>query len=86
MVHRIWCAGGQLGHLYNAKTTPHMFVINPQGVLVYDGAIDNRPTTDESDVKSATNYVSLALGQAMAGQPVATPTTRPYGCSVKYGN
>jgi len=77
---------GQLGHLYGAKTTPHMFVINPQGVLIYDGAIDDRPTTDVSDVNGAKNYVSEALGEAMAGKTVATPVTRPYGCSVKYGN
>jgi peroxiredoxin len=77
---------GQIGHLYGAKTTPHMFIINPQGKLIYDGAIDDRPTTDESDVNGAKNYVSLALGEALAGQPVSTATTRPYGCSVKYGN
>ena len=77
---------GQLGHMYGAKTTPHMFIINPQGKLIYDGAIDDRPTTDESDVNGAKNYVSLALDEAMAGKPVSTATTRPYGCSVKYGN
>jgi peroxiredoxin len=75
---------GQLGHLYGAKTTPHMFVINPQGVLIYDGAIDDKPTPDESDVASARNYVSQALEEAMAGKPVSMPTSRPYGCSVKY--
>lgn len=75
---------GSLGHLYDAKTTPHMFVINPQGVLVYDGAIDNRPTTDLADVPGATNYVSQALQEAMAGEKVSAPVTRPYGCSVKY--
>jgi peroxiredoxin len=77
---------GQIGHLYGAKTTPHMFIINPQGKLVYDGAIDDRPTTDESDINGAKNYVSLALGEALAGKAVSTATTRPYGCSVKYGN
>lgn len=75
---------GRLGHLYDAKTTPHMFVINPQGVLVYDGAIDNKPTTDPADVPGAMNYVSQALQEAMSGEKVATPVTRPYGCSVKY--
>jgi peroxiredoxin len=75
---------GNIGHLYDAKTSPHMFVINPQGVVVYDGAIDDKPTTELSDVPGATNYVSLALEQSMAGKPVATPVTRPYGCSVKY--
>ena len=75
---------GQLGHLYGAKTTPHMFVINPEGVLIYDGAIDDKPTTDAADVSSARNYVSAALQESMAGKTVATPSTRPYGCSVKY--
>ena len=75
---------GDLGHLYGAKTTPQMFVIDPQGKLVYDGAIDNRPTTDQSDIAGATNYVTAALEQATAGKPVAMATSRPYGCSVKY--
>jgi len=61
-----------------------MVVINPQGVVIYDGAIDDKPTTDLNDVAGATNYVNLALEQAMAGKQVQTPTTRPYGCSVKY--
>jgi peroxiredoxin len=75
---------GALGHLYNAKTTPHMFVINPQGTLIYDGAIDDRPTSDRSDIKGAKNYVSVALQEAMAGKTVSIATSRPYGCSVKY--
>ena len=75
---------GDLGHLYSARTTPQMFVINPQGELIYDGAIDNKPTTDQSDIAGATNYVTAALEQAMAGKPVAMATSRPYGCSVKY--
>ena len=77
---------GEIGHLYDAKTSPHMFVINPQGVVIYDGAIDDKPTTDLADIPGATNYVSLALEQAMAGKPVETATTRPYGCSVKYSD
>ena len=75
---------GKVGHLYDAKTSPQMVVINPQGMVIYDGAIDDKPTTDLSDVPGATNYVSLALEQALAGKPVQTPATRPYGCSVKY--
>ncbi len=63
-----------------------MVVINPQGEVIYDGAIDDKPTTDLEDVPGATNYVSLALEQAMAGKQVATTTTRPYGCSVKYAD
>ena len=76
---------GALGHEYGAKTTPHMFVIDPKGTLVYEGAIDSKPTADASDVAGAENYVSEALSAAMAGKPVATSYTRPYGCSVKYG-
>jgi peroxiredoxin len=75
---------GEIGHLYDAKTSPQMVVISPQGVVIYDGAIDDKPTTDLSDIARATNYVSLALEQAMAGKQVETPATRPYGCSVKY--
>jgi len=77
---------GDLGHLYDAKTTPHMFIINPDGVLIYDGAIDDKPTPDEADIATSRNYVSLALTQAMSGKPVDTPTSRPYGCSVKYAH
>jgi hypothetical protein len=77
---------GEIGHLYDAKTSPQMVVINPLGVVIYDGAIDDKPTTDLSDVPGATNYVSLALEQSMAGKQVQTSATRPYGCSVKYGD
>jgi peroxiredoxin len=77
---------GAIGHLYSAKTTPHMFVIDPAGKLVYEGAIDDHATTDASDIMSSKNYVSAALTSALAGQPVATAYTRPYGCSVKYAD
>ena len=77
---------GEIGHLYDAKTSPQMVVINPQGVVIYEGAIDNKPTTDLADVPGATNYVTLALAQSMPGNAVATPATRPYGCSVKYSD
>jgi peroxiredoxin len=77
---------GAIGHLYGAKTTPDMYVINPQGILIYEGAIDNRPSADPEDVKTAENYVSLALTQAMAGRSLSVATSRPYGCSVKYKN
>src|SRR5579862_700831 len=75
---------GKVGRLYNAKTTPQMVVIDPEGNLIYDGAIDNKPTPDVDDIRGADNYVNDALTAAMAGKPVATPFTRPYGCSVKY--
>jgi peroxiredoxin len=77
---------GAIGHLYDAKTSPHMFVINQQGVIIYDGAIDDKPTTDVADVPGAKNYVSLALQEARAGKPVETAATRPYGCGVKYSD
>lgn len=76
--------GGTLGHLYAAKTTPHMYIIDPSGTLIYNGAIDDHPTPDSSDIASSKNYVSDALTEAMAGKPVTDPATRPYGCSVKY--
>ena len=77
---------GKVGRLYSAKTTPQMVVISPAGKVIYDGAIDDRPTTDLEDVKGAKNYVDEALTAAMAGKPVPTPYTRPYGCSVKYAD
>jgi sensor domain CHASE-containing protein len=61
-----------------------MFIIDPSGKLIYAGAIDDHATTEVSDIQSSKNYVSAALTQAMTGQPVQTPVTRPYGCSVKY--
>lgn len=77
---------GSIGHAYEAKTTPHMFIIDPSGKLIYDGAIDDHPTTDTADVPISRNYVSEALNEAMSGKPVAVAYTRPYGCSVKYPN
>jgi hypothetical protein len=75
---------GKVGHLFGAKTTPDMYIINPQGTLVYQGAIDDKPSTDLGDVKTAKNYVKSALEAVMGGQTVALTSTRPYGCSVKY--
>lgn len=75
---------GTVGHAYGALTTPHMFVINPDGEIVYNGAIDDRPSPDPATLDSATNYVSAALDAAMAGNAVATESSQPYGCSVKY--
>jgi len=77
---------GTLGHLYNAKTTPEIFIIAPGGKLIYEGAIDDHPTTDASDIPNSKNYVSLALTEALSGKPVAEPSTRSYGCSVKYAH
>lgn len=75
---------GKIGHEYEAKTTPNMYVIDPEGKLIYEGAIDDHPTPDPSDIKVSNNYVSDALAEAMKGQAVAVSYTRPYGCSVKY--
>jgi peroxiredoxin len=79
-------ADGKVGRAYGARTTPHMYVIDPQGKLVYAGAIDNKPTANPADVATATNHVKVALNESMAGKPVSTPVTRPYGCSVKYSS
>ena len=75
---------GTVGKLYGAQTTPHMYIIDPGGVLVYQGAIDDIRSTNPDDVARARNYVSAALDEAMAGKPVSTPSTKSYGCSVKY--
>ena len=75
---------GTIGHLYEAKTTPHMFVIDSKGILIYDGAIDDHNTADIDDIRLSKNYVAMALNQAMAGKEVVTASTRPYGCGVKY--
>ena len=77
---------GAIGHLYEAKTTPHMFVIDPTGKVVYQGAIDDKPSPDPDTLPGAHNYVSEALTAAMSGKSVPTPVTRSYGCSVKYAN
>lgn len=75
---------GTVGNLYGAKTTPHMYIVNPQGVLIYQGAIDSVKSSDSDDIASAENYVSRALDEAMGGKPVTTASTKSYGCSVKY--
>jgi hypothetical protein len=76
---------GTIGRMYKAQTTPHMFVIDPQGKLVYEGAIDDQPTPDPASLKAVQhNYLNEALEAAMAGKAVATPVTKSYGCSVKY--
>ena len=77
---------GTLGHLYNAKTTPEIFIIAPDGKLVYQGAIDDHPTSDASDIPKSKNYVSVALTESMSGKPVTEASTRSYGCSVKYAH
>jgi hypothetical protein len=75
---------GTVGKSYGARTTPHMYIVNPQGVLVYAGGIDSIPSARAADIAKATNYVKVGLSQALAGQPIAAATTQPYGCSIKY--
>ena len=77
-------ADGKVGKLYMAKTTPEMFVIDPEGRVLFMGAIDDRATTDVKDIEGAVNYVQLALDEARAGKPVSVPISKSYGCSVKY--
>lgn len=76
---------GKVGRIYGAKRTPEMYVINKQGTLVYHGAIDDKKTPDPADIPGAKNYVADALDEVLAGNPVSTPQTEAYGCSVKYG-
>jgi peroxiredoxin len=75
---------GKVGKAYAAKNTPHMFVINPEGKIVYEGAIDSKATPNSDDIASSTNYVKIALDESLAGKPVSNANTKPYGCSVKY--
>jgi peroxiredoxin len=75
---------GVVGRSYGAKATPHMYVINSSGTLIYNGGIDDKPTQDQADIAGARNHVLAALGELKAGKPVSVPTSRPYGCSVKY--
>lgn len=75
---------GVVGRAYEARTTPQMFVIDPEGTLVYMGGIDDIATARDEDLERATQYVDQALTEAMAGQPISVPVSRPYGCSVKY--
>src|SRR5213596_4226276 len=75
---------GKAGRAYGAKNTPNMVIINPDGKIIYRGAIDSKATPNPSDIPSSTNYVKAALDQSLSGKSVATPETKPYGCSVKY--
>src|SRR5689334_21942582 len=77
-------ASSETGRAYDAKTTPHMFVVDPAGKIVYAGAIDDKRSARESDRKTAHNYVRAALNETLAGKPVTVASTTPYGCSVKY--
>ena len=75
---------GKVGRAYGAKNTPNMVIINPEGKIAYEGAIDSKATPNPADIPSSTNYVKAALDESLAGKAVSTPQTKPYGCSVKY--
>lgn len=75
---------GTVGKAYGARRTPEMFIVDPEGMIVYHGAIDSNPSASSDTIDGATNYVMVALEAAMAGKPIEQPVTRPYGCSVKY--
>src|SRR5438309_2708020 len=75
---------GKVGRAYGAKNTPNMVVINPEGKIAYEGAIDSKATPNPADIPNSTNYVKAALDESLTGKPVSNPTTKPYGCSVKY--
>ena len=77
---------GVVGKAYEAKTTPHMYIVNKAGKLVYAGGIDDKPTANPADIAGARNHVLAALGELKAGKAVSVTTSRPYGCSVKYSD
>lgn len=77
---------GMVGRAYGAKTTPHMYVIDPSGTLLYAGGIDDKPSTDLADIATAKNFLSAAMDEALAGKAVTIKSHQPYGCSVKYAN
>jgi AhpC/TSA family len=75
---------GATGKAYGARTTPHMYIVDPQGRLIYAGGIDSIPSSSPADISKAVNYVRQGLDEALAGKPLSAAVTRPYGCSVKY--
>jgi peroxiredoxin len=77
---------GKVGRAYGARATPHLYIVDPAGKVVYAGAIDSKPTANPSDIAGATNYVNQALSEALAGKPVSVASTRAYGCTIKYAS
>ena len=75
---------GTVGRAYGARTTPHMYIVNPQGQLIYAGGIDSIPSASADDIPKATNYVKVGVAEALAGKPLTASNSRPYGCSIKY--
>jgi peroxiredoxin len=84
--HTLMDTDGRLGRAYGARTTPHLYIIDSKGTLVYAGGIDNKPTANPADIATAKNHVNAALAEVLAGKQVSEAQTRAYGCSVKYGN
>ena len=84
--HQILDPSGEIGHLYGAQTTPHMFIIDEDGILAYKGAIDSKASLSPATIPNATNYVLAALESMNAGEPIAHAVTPPYGCSIKYAH
>lgn len=82
--HTLMDVEGTVGRAYGARTTPHMYIVDPRGMLVYAGGIDSIASARIDDIKTAVNYVRKGIREALAGQPISTATTRPYGCSIKY--
>lgn len=79
-------ADGKVGRAYGARTTPHMYIVDPAGKLVYAGGIDDKATANPADIPRSTNYVKAALNESLAGKPITQANTRPYGCSIKYSS
>ena len=75
---------GDVGRAYDARVTPHMYIIDADGILVYMGGIDSNPSANSDDIADATQYVMVALAEMAAGEPISNPVTRPYGCTIKY--
>jgi hypothetical protein len=84
--HTLMDSDGKVGRAYGARTTPHLYIVDAKGTLVYAGGIDDKPSANPADVKTAKNHVDAALADIAAGRPVAQAVTRPYGCSVKYSD
>jgi hypothetical protein len=84
LMHTLMDEDGKIGKAYGARTTPHMYIVDGKGMLVYAGGIDSIPTASASDIPKATNYVKVSLGEIASGKPVSNNVTRAYGCSVKY--
>ncbi len=82
--HTLMDEDGTVGKAYGARTTPHMYIVDPAGKLIYAGGINSVPSSRVDDIKTAVNYVKQGVREALAGQPIRAATTRPYGCSIKY--